>query len=506
MKRSVLVLSLALMGMGALVSCSDDVGTVGKPAITEFQLLSSQNPERLISDVRCEIYGDSLIEGWIPHLTKDKFLKPHFQSTGTVTLYSTSVVSDQTTIDFCEPVTLQVSDEGISKLYKVIIHSYTGLPVCTIETENRQEIAWKDEYVNAHMTIQKDVVTRAVNDFFETDMQIKGRGNSTWSLPKKPYRIKLDSKKSILDMPQGKSWVLLANYADKSMIRNKIAEYLGSLSRLDYTPRSHFVEVWLNGKYDGTYQFSEKVSVSKNRVDIGDDGFLLEIDAYASGESDAKYFYTSRLPQPVNIKEPKVEFSDSKYKQAKDFVTEAETALYGSNFKDPEKGWRKYFDEVALVDWYVINEIVKNWDAIRWSSTYMTYIPGGKIAFGPLWDFDIAYGNAGGSDGCDGRQEGFQIKEQAWFSRFFEDPYFVKLVKERYDYFYSKKSAIMQEINDNANYLKLSAVENDNRWHTLYTKTWRNRDIWGSYYNEIEQLKEWLDNRMDWLKDAYDNM
>lgn len=473
--------------------------------IFDFQLLASQNPATLISNVACEIIGDSLIEGWIPHLTSDKHLIPHFTSVGSVSLNGSPVISDVTVIDFSEPVTLQVGEGQDAKTYRVLIHAYTGIPVCWIETEGRQKIESKDQYLKAHMTIRKDVVTRS-NDAIEYDMQIKGRGNSTWVLPKKPYKIKFDQKESLLDMPKDKAWALLANYMDKTMLRNKVAYNLGEMSKLAWTPHSHFVEVIVNGRYNGTYQLIEKYNVSKNRVDIGDEGFLLEIDAYASGESDARYFSTQVLPQPVNIKEPKVSWYDEKYTLVKNFVNEAEVVLYSGNFKDPETGWQKYFDATSLVDWYIINEIAKSWDAIRWSSTFMTWVPGGKICMGPLWDYDIAFGNADASDGCDSSPEEFHVKNMAWIHRFFEDPYFVQLVKDRWSYFYSKKSVILSEINADANYLKYSAQENNNKWQTFYKYTERNRDIWGSYFNEVEYLKEWLSTRMDWLDRQFSNM
>lgn len=475
------------------------------PRILTFQLLESQNTALLVSNVSCEIVGDTLIEGWIPHVTSDKCLIPHFTSVGSVSLNGSPVTSDATVIDFSEPVMLTVGEGQEARTYRVLIHAYTGLPTCWIETEGRQKIESKDQYLKAHMTIQKDVVTRS-NDKYEVDMEIKGRGNSTWLLPKKPFRIKLENKESILDMPKGKSWVMLANYTDKTMIRNKLASYLGEMSYLAWTPRSHFVEVWVNGRYNGTYQFSEKVSVSKQRVDIGEEGFLLEIDAYASGESDSRYFNTQVLPQPVNIKEPKVEYNDEKYTLVKNFVLEAETALYSYYFADPETGWQKYFDAISLVDWYLINEIAKSWDAIRWSSTFMTWTPGEKIVMGPIWDYDIAFGNADASDGCDSSPYEFHVKNQAWIHRFFEDPYFVQLVKDRWRYFYSKKSTLMSEINADAKYLKLAAQENNAKWLTLYKFTERNYDIWGSYTNEVECLKQWISNRMDWLDREFSNM
>lgn len=477
------------------------------PRILEFQLLESQNPTTLVSNIDCKISGDSLIEGWIPHIASDKHFIPHFTCVGNVSINNSRVASDTTVIDFSQPVVLKVEEGTSSKTYRVLIHAFTGLPVCWIETDDGKDIYSKYQLKKGHIKIQEDVVTRSAGEVFEADMQIRGRGNSTWELDKKPYKIIFDEKQKIIGMPSGKSWAFLANYADKSMIRNRVAEHLGNMSRLSWTPRSRFTEVFLNGRYQGTYQVIEKISVSKHRVDIGEDGFILEIDAYAPGEADARFFYANRLPQPINIKAPEVKMYDQKFVQAKSAIYEAETALYGNNFKDEETGWRKYFDEASMVDWYIINEIAKTWDAIRWSSTYMTWVPGEKIFMGPLWDYDIAFGNSeSGGDGCDSRPQGFQIKNQAWISQLFRDPYFVQLVKERYQYFYSQKSAIMAEINADANYLKLSVQENDNKWQILYNHTWRNRDIWGSYMNEVENLKEWLNIRMDWLKEQFDKM
>ncbi len=97
------------------------------------------------------------------------------------------------------------------------------------------------------------------------------------------------------------------------MVRNRAACFMSSISMLDYTPKSHFVELVLNGKYNGTYELYEKIKVSNNRVAVGDDGFLLEIDARAPEESDARYFNTNYLEHCVNIKEPDVQYGDAKF-------------------------------------------------------------------------------------------------------------------------------------------------------------------------------------------------
>ena len=123
---------------------------------------------------------------------------------------------------------------------------------------------------------------------------------------------------------------------------------------------------------------------------------------------------------------------------------------------------------------------------------------------GPIWDFDIAFGNCNYNDNW--KEEGFYIKSASWISRMFEDPEFVKLVKLRYEFFYSMRDEILQKISENACMLKYSAVENDNIWHTLYTGTWPNYSIMGSYENEVTNMKSWLIKRMDWLKKAIDEL
>ena len=474
-----------------------------EPKLLSISFLSKDNSMQLVEDVNGEIIGDSVVEFWVKNIMSDKLLVPHFEYTGElITINHTPAISDETVIDFKTPVKLTVSNQDETKEYTVYVHSFTGLPVLWIETEDRAEIVSKDEYLNAHLRIVEDVRTRSAGDVTEADVKIKGRGNSTWAMAKKPYALKFDEKISLLDEPKDKSWVLLANYADKTSLRNQTAFYMGSISNLDYTPRFHFVDLMLNGRYNGTYQLGEKIKISKDRVNVGDDGFLLEIDAKAG--ADEITFYTNHLNHPVNIKDPDVEVDDENYNFIKDYVITAEDALFSDYFKDSEEGWQKYMDMDSFVDWYLINEIAKNNDACFFSSCYMHLKRGDKLKMGPLWDFDIAFGNVDYNGNY--TSDGFWIKDVTWYSRLFEDPAFVAKVKERFDYFYSRKDDIVSEINANAQYLRCSAQENNNKWHTLYTYTWPNYDIWGSYQNEVQSMKEWLHARFEWLKAEFDKM
>ena len=486
MKQFVILLISTLL----LVSCSSEKEEPivpepepETPVLTSLSFSCYDNPLQLTTDVKGEIIGDSIVDCWVPNIMSDKELIPQVEYVGeSISFDDVPATIGSTKYDFKKPVKMTIFNGYISKDYIIYVHSYTGLPVMWIETKDREEITSKERYLRASFKLVDNARTRAAGDIVEDSMYIKGRGNSTWNeFPKKPYRIKLDKKTSLLGEIKDKSWVLLSNYADKTMLRIKTAFYMGSISSLDYTPKTHFVELMLNGRYHGTYLLSEKISNSAHRVNIGDDGFLLEIDFWerVKSEEDARYFSVKSVFNPFNIKEPEVEYDDDNFLYAKSFLSLADSILYTENFRNLESGWQKYFDIDSFVDWYLINEITKNYDAKFYSSCYMHFRRNEKIKMGPLWDFDISLGNAISEfDEC-GKFAGFHITQAPWFSRLFEDPAFVAKVKERFNYFYSKRDDIMREINANANYLKYAVQENENRWHTFYTYTWPNYDIWG---------------------------
>lgn len=475
------------------------------PRLIKVSFPYSLNPTVLISDLYCVFVGDTIIEGWIPTITKSKKLIPQFEYVGERVLFDDEIVeSGNTPVDFGKPVKIMVLKGEETKTYLCYIHSFTGLPIMWIDTEDKKEIESKEEYLKATFKFQEDAITRSAGDVIEAVGRIKGRGNSTWErYPKKPYRIKFDNKVSLADEPESKNWVLLANYGDKSFLRNSLAFYLSSISNLDYTPKSHFVELMLNGRYNGTYQLCDKIEEGNNRVNIGKDGYLLQLERLSY--KPEVYFEGRHLGFLVaSIKEPSVEVDDQNYNYIKDFFIKAEESLYSEGFKDPVNGWRKFLDEESFVDWYLINEIAKNYDGFFMSSTYMHMQRNGKLKMGPVWDYDLAFGNFRGS-GCE-TPDGFYTKEQLWYNRFFEDYVFVSNVKRRYSYFYSRKEDICRFLSDMAGYLRFSAIENNNKWRTLYNESWPNDDIWGNYQNEVQNLKEWITDRMDWLNSEFSKM
>ena len=163
------------------------------------------------------------------------------------------------------------------------------LSVISINTENLAPIVSKDDYINGTFEISGE----NEDENLVTNLRIRGRGNSTWSFPKKPYQIKFDNKENVLGMPKDKKWILLANYSDKTMLRNELAFDLSRYSNLNWTSESRFVELFINNEYLGVYQIAQKVEESSNRVNIGDNGYLLEVDQLSRLDPDDVYFKTN---------------------------------------------------------------------------------------------------------------------------------------------------------------------------------------------------------------------
>ena len=468
------------------------------------ELLNLSFNSILTEDLHADILDENICECLIPHVVFDKKLIPIFKYTGkAVYVDNKEIISGETKLDFSKPVTFDIlgEDEKIVS-YTINVRVFTGIPVITINTENRANITSKDKYINATINIVEDITTRASGDVFESSVKIKGRGNTTWYQPKKPYKLKFDKKVSLFGEAKDKEWVLLANYWDPSLVRNDVAMFMGKKSLLAYTSSSHYAEIILNGVYIGTYEVMEQQKIGENRVNVTDNGFLLEVDAKAD-PSDVT-FRIGSIPQPINIKDPDVAANSESYNYIVNFMQTVENALYSANWLDKENGWQKYMDMDSFVDWYLINEISRNNDAVFFTSCYMHHAPGGKLFMGPLWDYDLAFGNYAGQNSI---PYGFYIKDNiGWYVRLFSDPEFVKRVKERYEYFYSIKDEILNRLNESAKYLELSAVENHNKWGVLYTVPQFGYSAFGAYYNEVSYLRQWLIDRMEWLKTAYEQM
>ena len=384
---------------------------------------------------------------------------------------------------------------------KDMVHSY--LPSVLITTPNNAVIDSKEVYVeNSLFSLYQPA---PFSSFCEM-MSIKGRGNSTWTNPKKPYAIKFDKKQSLLSLPDDKSWVLLANYWDPTFVRNDVVFFIGNeMSVLDWTPHYQLVDLTLNGSYLGIYQLGEKVKLSKKRVNAD---ILLEIDKRALTEEGARYFTVPHLENPVNVKDPDVEYDDDTYNYAKEYVLKADAALFAENFTDTENGWQKYMDIDSFVEWYVINEMIKNFDAcIFYSSCYMNLSKDGKLKMGPLWDYDVAFGTGNGRTDWAKVPEGFELKERvAWYRRLFQDPVFVAKVKERFNYYYLNKQLMFDRIDAVASLLSDKVVYDNSLWGRITAKSASEERVKSAYLEKVSTLKTWFNTRLEWLKTNFESL
>ena len=479
------------------------------PTIDSFRFLSANNAY-LMDDITLDFDGN-VISGRIAENIPVNDLVASFEHNGaSVSVNQVGQTDGATANDFTPLVEYKVSkSNGVSQTYTVDLTKFTGLPIINITTDGNMPIESKEDYITGTVTIDGG---RGFEDLNSTIMEIRGRGNSTWGNPKKPYQMKLDSKEKFLDMPKQKKWIFLAEYSDKSLLRNTVAFELGYLSTLDWTPKSEFAEVYINGEYSGTYNVSEKVEEKSARVDIGDEGFLLEKDTNAHGriKPDDVYFSTTAYQGDslIVIKSPDIDRidendfafeQDTRFIYIKDHINNFENVLFGDNFADPVNGYANYIDVNSFIDWFLINEIAKNVDARSFSSIYFTHIPGEKIKMGPLWDFDLGFGNMDYGDPQ--FTEGWHIRYHAWINRLLDDPAFVSQVQDRFtNHYLANKQYILDKIDEQAELLKWSQQENFNTWQILGVYVWPNPYVWETYDEEVLYLKTWYEDRMDWIQ------
>ncbi|MDR3172115.1 MAG: CotH kinase family protein [Treponema sp.] len=365
----------------------------------------------------------------------------------------------------------------------------TGLPIVRINTVNGKDITNKVDYLTADIKITDP--DDSDNDL-TTTTEIRGRGNSSWwNNGKKPYRLKFFEKQKLFGLTKAKSWVLLANATDDTMIRNIIAFEMGEKFGLPFTNHYVPVELILNGKYRGSYLLTEQVQVGKGRVDIDEDtGYLIELDNYYDEEPK---FKTAPVPFPVMIKSPETipnGFGDN-------FVKTSTNELVGKMFADsfPENGYRDLINMDTFVDYIMIQEFLNNTDFWSLNSVYLYKDgePGSKICAGPLWDMDRTLGNPHKR-----RPANSDITPlgEVFFGRLFADPVFVAAYKakwnEHYDIIATEMPAFIDEMAD-----KLAQSEKMN--YLL----WQGTEPEDSYYEGIiDDLKTWWGERVAFMNGA----
>jgi hypothetical protein len=476
--------------------------TVDTLTLASVKIEAKNNVGKVSADVVCTVAGDS-ITAVVPNMLTTKKLAltftPRYAGT-TIKVGDTLQVSGTTINDFSKIVTYSLSSpRGATKTYRVIIRVFTGLPIIYLTTT--APVISKSDYVSGSAVIDANLDFQ--QDVTSIPLTIKGHGNSTWTnYPKKPYKMKFNSKTAMLGIPQAKDWILLANYDDKTLMRNQFALNLGTKIGADFTSPTRFVEVVMNGEYLGNYLLTCEVEVDPNRVNISElnksstpagqisGGYLLELHE----QVDDPVSFTTSKGLPFTIDDPD-DFTTPQLTYIHNYIQTVEDAIFSTN---ATSSYDQYINSDSFINYYIVEEVMKNNDAIDWGSIYYYKDVNGKLGMGPIWDFDIGAGNVNYSDAAN--PTGWWVQNSVWFHQLFQDPAFRQKVKARWNAIKNKELvAAMNSIDTTAANLNLSQQQNFIKWPILNVNVGVNQFVLGTYPAEVAELKKWLNTRIAWM-------
>lgn len=390
-----------------------------------------------------------------------------------------------------------------SRPFNVVSHAFqgpaTGLPVVFLDTPEAQPIVSKEAWMEG--AVLRIFTADGMLDY-DGSSQVKGRGNSTWTqFPKKPYALKLDKKAPILGMPKHKRWCLLANWMDRTLIRNAVAFEIARQTDLAWTPSGFFVELVLNGQHMGNYYLCEQVKVDKDRVNITElkedqteGGYLMEVDAWF----DEQFKFRSPLYDvPWQFKDPD-EVTQAQYEYMYNYVAEFEAALYDDD-RFAAREYTHYIDSDSWADWWLVNELAQNGDVNQPKSIYLSKDVGGKLVAGPVWDFDwgtfipVAYNPSVSEYNYSCRGPKFYLNRICR-----EDSHFRSIAKQHWLRHREAFATIPAYIDALAASLEASDAINSRMWPIDRTT---NQDVTLSFSAAVARLKQaylekyqWMDN------------
>ena len=389
----------------------------------------------------------------------------------------------------------------IDPLHDKAIPSNFQIPTVHITTEGGKAVDSKDNYVNATFRFEDPSRFYTDEESLELTGRIKGRGNTTWGMPKRPYRIKLDEKAHVFSRWGNKDWILLANYSDKTLLRNIMAMEISRICGMSWTPMMLSVEVYLNGQYQGVYAFSDHKEIAGHRVNIEvatetdlEGGYYLELEE----AMDEPVCFKTVWDTPVMFHEPE-QPTAAQQKYVKDWFDGYEHALEKVQGQH-DYSYRNYIDVPSFINYYIIQEITKNPDGNVRKSTYLTKEKGKPLEMYHVWDFDITLGN------CDytnfEKPEGWQMRYVKWYNQMFFDPAFKKAVVDRWNELYPTLLTQVTAFLDRQHTLMAGAeTRNFDRWQILGVKVWPNYYYFPTYEEEYAFLKEYYEARLAWLND-----
>ena len=396
--------------------------------------------------------------------------------------------SGMTKNDFSSPVVYQfIMRNGETFQYTVKAEFLlSAIPELTITTTDPSiaEIPSKDYYLEGTLAVNG----RGGYEDYTGKTEVKGRGNSTWGYPKKPYRLKLNKKAEICGLGKAKNYVLLANHLDPTLMLNSVAFKIGRLLELPFTNHAIPVDVVLNGIYKGSYLLTEQIEFKENRVDLDENNSVMwELDSYWDDEPK---FKSTAFNLPVMVKDPDLTTEQFEYwkKDFNAFTTQfAKEPLEGNSYVD-------MIDIESVAKFLITFNLVHNMEINHPKSVFLHKEGNGKYVMGPIWDFDWAYDYEGTSNHF-GRYNTPLFSSSmngvgtAFFQRFLQDSRVKAIYKRTWqDFKNNKLDALLQYVDDYAVMLKPSVERNSELWENTR-----------SFDTKVKELKTWLRNRADYI-------
>jgi hypothetical protein len=380
----------------------------------------------------------------------------------------------------------------------------TNLPTVVIHTQDNVEPYDKEHEIDCFVSIISENGTKLLAD----TALVRLRGNASKDFPKKPYRIKFAHKHHVLGSPaKAKKWTLINNYGDKTLMRNQLAFELSRRFGMPYTPFCAYVDVVLNGEYKGCYQLCDQIEVRKNRVDITEmtpednsgealtGGYLIEADAYAYDEIS---MFWSDKGTGVTIKSPD-----------EDAITPEQLSYIRQQYNQMEKNWKTHLDLNTFLRHFLVGEVSGNTDTY-WSLYLYKQRSNDTLFVGPVWDFDLAFEN-------DNRTYPINsLSDYIYRTKGSTTGYLKTLVdkivvndtgaKQQLQELWAslRRAGLTEEsmtayIDEQVQLLDRSQRLNFIRWPIMNEYVHQNPRLWGSYEGEVENVRTYLTNRIQWM-------
>ena len=413
--------------------------------------------------------------------------------------------------------------------------SSSHLPIIVVNT-NGQEIPNEDK-ITAHMGIiynapgEINYLSDPYNHY-DGFIGIEIRGSSTTWFPKKQFAVETrdslgeNNNVPLFGMPEENDWIFNAPYTDKSLMRNVII-YKMARDAGKYATRSHYFELVIDGDYRGLYVMFEKIKRDDNRVNIsklepeeisGDDitgGYIIKVDKwdgenvggwYSEPPSDSYggFYYQYHYPKPDEIVYDQQQYIMS-------YMESFEQTILSDDFANPETGYPSIIDWGSFIDFFIMQEITKNVDGYRLSSFLHKDKDSddGRLVAGPIWDFNLGFGNADYYNGWD--TQGWQVEADLpnddfsipyWWCTIWSDQSFRWSVQQRWNSLrnnFLSNASVNSLIDSLQSHIGEAADRNFERWPTLGQYVWPNYYIGQTYQDEIDYLRNWIISRMEWM-------